>query len=65
MGRGRKNRGKEEWRARDLFYGMWMNDLFMRRVEKDADWTLMCPNECKGLDMVYGEEFDKLYESYE
>ena len=61
----RKNHGKEEVRARDLFYGMWTPDLFMRRVEKNQDWTLMCPNECPGLHNVYGEEFDALYEQYE
>lgn len=61
----KKNHGKEEHRARDLFYALWTPDLFMRRVEADADWTLMCPNECPGLDDVYGEEFDVLYERYE
>ncbi|WMW78160.1 ribonucleoside-diphosphate reductase subunit alpha [Flavobacterium sp. 20NA77.7] len=61
----KKNHGKEEMRARDLFYAMWISDLFMKRVEADATWTLMCPNECPGLYDVYGEEFDKLYESYE
>ena len=52
-------------RARDLFYAMWMPDLFMKRVEKDAEWTLMCPNECPGLCDVHGEEFEKLYTKYE
>jgi ribonucleoside-diphosphate reductase subunit M1 len=61
----RKNHGKEEVRARDLFYAMWTPDLFMRRVEKNQDWTLMCPNECPGLHNVYGEEFEALYEQYE
>lgn len=61
----RKNHGKEELRARDLFLGMWIPDLFMKRVEEDAHWTLMCPNECPGLFDTYGEEFEKLYESYE
>mmetsp|Transcript_20946 Transcript_20946/g.38956 ORF Transcript_20946/g.38956 Transcript_20946/m.38956 type:complete len:797 (-) Transcript_20946:248-2638(-) len=61
----KKNHGKEEARARDLFYGMWVNDLFMRRVEADGTWTLFCPNEAPGLADVYGEEFDKLYEQYE
>lgn len=61
----KKNHGKEELRARDLFYAIWNNDLFMRRIEEDGDWTLMCPNECPGLDEVYGEAFDTLYESYE
>lgn len=61
----RKNHGKEEVRARDLFYALWVPDLFMKRVEANANWTLMCPNECPGLADVYGEEFDKLYEQYE
>jgi ribonucleoside-diphosphate reductase subunit M1 len=61
----RKNHGKEEVRARDLFYAMWTPDLFMRRVEKNQDWTLMCPNECPGLHNVYGDEFEELYERYE
>jgi ribonucleoside-diphosphate reductase alpha chain len=61
----KKNTGKEEMRARDLFYAMWINDLFMERVEADGDWSLMCPNECKGLDEVYGDEFKSLYTMYE
>ncbi|HJN54001.1 MAG TPA: ribonucleoside-diphosphate reductase subunit alpha, partial [Flavobacteriaceae bacterium] len=61
----KKNHGKEEMRARDLFYAMWMPDLFMKRVEADTEWTLMCPNECPGLCDVYGEEFEKLYAKYE
>ncbi|RMZ75046.1 hypothetical protein DV737_g5492, partial [Chaetothyriales sp. CBS 132003] len=61
----RKNHGKEEVRARDLFYGLWTPDLFMERVEKNLDWTLMCPNECPGLADVYGDEFKALYEKYE
>ncbi|GFN82091.1 ribonucleoside-diphosphate reductase [Plakobranchus ocellatus] len=61
----RKNTGKEEQRARDLFYALWIPDLFMKRVESNGDWTLMCPNECPGLADVWGEEFDKLYEKYE
>ena len=61
----KKNHGKEEMRARDLFYAMWTPDLFMKRVKEDADWTLMCPNECPGLSDSYGEEFEKLYLSYE
>jgi len=61
----KKNTGKEEMRARDLFYAMWIPDLFMKRVEEDADWTLMDPNECKGLYDSYGEKFVKLYEGYE
>lgn len=61
----KKNHGKEEMRARDLFYAMWMPDLFMKRVEQDGQWTLMCPNECPGLYDVYGEEFEAMYEKYE
>lgn len=61
----RKNHGKEEARARDLFYGLWTNDLFMKRVEANAEWTLMCPNECPGLSDCWGEEFEALYQKYE
>lgn len=61
----RKNSGKEELRARDLNLALWTPDLFFKRVEADQDWTLMDPNKCKGLSDVYGDEFDKLYESYE
>ncbi|OUS42957.1 ribonucleotide reductase [Ostreococcus tauri] len=61
----RKNHGKEEARARDLFYGLWTNDLFMKRVEANGEWTLMCPNECPGLSDCWGEEFETLYEKYE
>jgi ribonucleoside-diphosphate reductase alpha subunit len=61
----KKNTGKEENRARDLFYALWVSDLFMRRVENNEDWTLMCPNECPGLFESWGEEFEKLYLSYE
>ena len=61
----RKNHGKEEVRARDLFYGLWLNDLFMRRVEDNGPWTLFCPNEAPGLADVYGAAFDELYERYE
>ena len=61
----KKNHGKEEMRARDLFYAMWMPDLFMKRVEENGDWTLMCPNECPHLYDTYGEEFEKLYIGYE
>jgi ribonucleoside-diphosphate reductase alpha chain len=61
----KKNHGKEEMRARDLFYAMWTPDLFMKRVEQDAEWTLMCPNECPNLYDVHGEEFDELYLKYE
>jgi ribonucleoside-diphosphate reductase alpha subunit len=59
------NQGAEEDRARDLFYGLWIPDLFMQRVEKDEDWTLMCPNECPGLADCWGEEFERLYSKYE
>ena len=54
----RKNTGKEEQRARDLFYALWTPDLFMKRVEQDGDWSLMCPHECPGLSDVYGKEFE-------
>ncbi|KAK0612838.1 ribonucleotide reductase [Bombardia bombarda] len=61
----RKNHGKEEIRARDLFLALWIPDLFMKRVEKNGMWTLMCPNECPGLAECYGDEFEALYEKYE
>lgn len=61
----KKNHGKEEQRARDLFYALWIPDLFMKRVEANGDWTLMCPNECQGLSDNWGEEFEKLYLKYE
>jgi len=61
----RKNHGDEELKARDLFYALWISDLFMERVEQDGDWTLMCPDECPGLSDVYGDEFTKLYQKYE
>lgn len=61
----KKNTGKEEMRARDLFFAMWTSDLFMKRVQEDASWTLMCPNECPGLYDVYGEEFEAMYTDYE
>ena len=61
----KKNHGKEEMRARDLFYAMWTPDLFMKRVEENAEWTLMCPNECPNLFDVHGDEFDALYLKYE
>jgi ribonucleotide reductase alpha subunit len=60
----RLNQGDEEMRCRDLFTGMWIPDLFMEQVEKDADWHLMCPHECPGLPDVYGEEFNELYRTY-
>jgi len=59
------NQGAEEDRARDLFYGLWIPDLFMYRVENNLEWTLMCPNECPGLSDVWGPEFDTLYCKYE
>merc|ERR1719414_1363508 len=61
----RKNHGKEEQRARDLFYALWIPDLFMKRVEEDGMWSLMCPHECPGLADCWGEEFEKLYTGYE
>ena len=61
----RKNHGKEEMRARDLFYALWIPDLFMERVESNGDWTLMSPDECPGLFDSYGDEFKALYEKYE
>ncbi|NVJ48164.1 MAG: ribonucleoside-diphosphate reductase subunit alpha, partial [Cytophagia bacterium] len=61
----KKNHGKEELRARDLFYALWIPDLFMKRVEANEEWTLMCPNECPGLADAYGDDFEKLYEKYE
>ena len=61
----RLNQGAEEDRARDLFYGLWICDLFMKRVEANADWTLMCPRECPGLDEVWGEKFEEMYTRYE
>ena len=61
----KKNHGKEEMRARDLFYAMWISDLFMKRVEENSTWTLMCPNECPGLYDCHGEDFEKRYTQYE
>ena len=61
----KKNHGKEEMRARDLFYAMWIPDLFMERVQTDAEWTLMCPNECPDLYKCHSEEFEALYHKYE
>ncbi len=61
----KKNHGKEEMRARDLFYAMWIPDLFMERVQADAEWTLMCPNECPDLYNCHSEEFEALYHKYE
>ncbi len=61
----KKNHGNEEERARDLFYALWIPDLFMERVKNDMMWSLMCPDECPGLSDVYGDDFVKLYEKYE
>ncbi len=61
----KKNHGKEEMRARDLFFALWVPDLFMKRVKEDGEWTLMDPNECPGLHDVHSEEFEKLYTQYE
>ena len=61
----RKTHGDEEQRARDLFYGLWIPDLFMERVSKGGEWTLMCPDQCPGLSDVYGDDFKQLYERYE
>ncbi|MEE3164263.1 MAG: ribonucleoside-diphosphate reductase subunit alpha, partial [Bacteroidota bacterium] len=61
----KKNHGKEEQRARDLFYALWIPDLFMKRVEENGEWTLMCPNECPGLADNHGAAFEKLYTKYE
>lgn len=61
----KKNHGKEEMRARDLFYAMWIPDLFMQRVQDNGEWSLFCPNECKGLSDTYGEDFELLYTKYE
>ena len=61
----KKNHGDEEARARDLFYALWIPDLFMKRIHENGKWTLMCPDACKGLSDVYGTQFEKLYEQYE
>ena len=61
----KKNHGDEEMRARDLFYAMWIPDLFMQRVITNQKWTLMCPDQCPGLSDVYGDDFNKLYTEYE
>jgi ribonucleoside-diphosphate reductase alpha chain len=61
----RKNHGKEEMRARDLFYALWINDLFMQRVKDNGDWTLFCPHEAPGLADCFGKEFEDLYTKYE
>ena len=61
----KKNTGDENARARDLFYGLWIPDLFMRRIETDSEWSLFCPDSCPGLNDVYGEEYETLYAKYE
>jgi ribonucleoside-diphosphate reductase alpha chain len=61
----KKNHGKEEQRARDLFYALWIPDLFMKRVKENSDWTLMCPHECPGLSDTHSAEFEALYTKYE
>jgi ribonucleoside-diphosphate reductase alpha chain len=61
----KKNHGKDELRARDLFYAVWVSDLFMKRVEANEDWSLFCPHEAPGLADCHGEEFERLYEKYE
>jgi len=61
----KKNHGSEEERCRDLFLALWVSDLFMKRVKENKKWSLMCPDKCRGLSDVYGDEFEKLYEKYE
>ena len=61
----RKNHGDENARARDLFYALWIPDLFMQKVEKNEEWCLFCPDECPGLTDAYGEKFLELYNKYE
>jgi ribonucleotide reductase alpha subunit len=61
----KKNNGSEELRCRELFYALWISDLFMNRVQNNEKWSLFCPNECPGLENVYGEEYEKLYLKYE
>ena len=61
----KKNHGNELERARDLFFALWVSDLFMERVQANGEWTLMCPNECPGLSTCHGEDFRKLYTKYE
>lgn len=61
----KKNHGKEEMRTRDLFFGLWVPDIFMRRVEEDDYWSLFCPNDAKGLYDSWGEEFETLYKEHE
>ena len=61
----KKNTGAEEHRARDLFYALWISDLFMKRVEEEGEWSLFCPNECPNLHETWGKEFEALYMKYE
>ena len=61
----KKNHGNELERARDLFYALWIPDLFMERVKNDEKWTIMCPHECPGLSECYGDDFNALYLAYE
>ena len=61
----RKNHGDEETKARDLFYALWVPDLFMKRVKENGSWSLFCPDQCPGLAEVYGAEFEALYTKYE
>lgn len=61
----KKNHGKDEQRARDLFYALWIPDLFMKRVQAKGKWSLFCPDEARGLSECWGEEFEKKYEAYE
>jgi ribonucleoside-diphosphate reductase alpha chain len=60
----KRNHGKEENRARDLFFALWIPDLFMKKVEANADWSLFCPHECPGMSDCYGDDFERLYEKY-
>jgi ribonucleotide reductase alpha subunit len=60
----KKNFGDENKRARDLFLAMWISDLFMKQVKDDSDWYLMCPDECKGLNDVWGKDYEDLYWKY-
>lgn len=60
----KKNQGHDNVRARDLFYAIWVSDLFMKRVESDSEWALMCPDECPGLSDCYGDEYEQLYNKY-
>ena len=61
----RKNHGDEESKARDLFYALWISDIFMERVKNNEKWSLFCPDKCKGLTNSYGDDYKKLYLSYE